>query len=256
MKNIKRLLAIIAMALMVWTAWVMAYSRNANTTAAYYTPSNNGIVRAEMQSSLSYFRIDNNLQKLETNEKLMKTAYDYACEMAATQRFSHYQLNGDGPAERARANWYSSLGIGENIYSNTNRTTTAMTALNARIASPWHLANMMDPDWNEVWVWYCSWYRVQLFWENEFINFTKTAPVCENAIEENSFKYRFENHRTACIPVWYTSMPAPTPIPLSAMYRTPAQIAATPVTSLQQKLVDKLNKLYSRVWNGKKLYLK
>jgi uncharacterized protein YkwD len=119
------------------------------------------------------FRQEHDRAKVTINEKLAKTAQQFADYMARTDRYGH-QADGRTPAERIAANGYEYCLVLENIamrYSSAGYATAALADgfVKGWIESPEHQKNMLDPDVTEIGVGLAMsgesgrYYAVQLF---------------------------------------------------------------------------------------------
>ena len=112
------------------------------------------------------------LNKLRWDEELAKIARKHSQDMQDNDYFSHTNLNGDGPSERAEkygydthkelgGGWYTD-GIGENIgmmptgnvaghgYVSNNPVSIAYAEVQAWMNSPGHRENILDPEYDKI----------------------------------------------------------------------------------------------------------
>lgn len=83
-----------------------------------------------------------------TNPALAAAAQSHAGWMAATGSVSHFQPDGSGPRDRARAAGYSSPLVSENIYM--GGIATVNDAWNFWINSPVHYAGLTSPNYDNI----------------------------------------------------------------------------------------------------------
>ena len=267
MKHLKLLMLAIVTTIIAWVTYASA-PRGGVFTNPDGTSDN--WVQAEMHEALNNYRESLWVPKLIWNSTLTKTANKYACRMAANNFFGHVQPNGDDPFKRADAMWYFSDPVWENILyapAGRNNWTPGENTLALRKSSPSHLSTMTQAGRTDVWMWYCSWYRVQMFGVNEDQLKMRTMPMCSYGIMENSIDVRLKQGRTwpnDCIQEGeaYTKVnQVPTkredlPVIKKAMKDIPTTATTTSLTKKQQALLVRLNKLYLKQLGWKKLYIK
>lgn len=103
---------------------------------------------------------------LSLDDRLSLAAQRHAEYMAATDDFDHITRAGSEPRDRADAVGYPRTTIAENIGRCSliwSPCDTSEAMMDQRMASPWHRANILDPDVTELGIGYHNGYRVQLF---------------------------------------------------------------------------------------------
>lgn len=163
------------------------------------------------------FRKDHDLQALETDDLLRKTARDFAEYMARTDRYGHH-ADGRSPAQRAKQKEYPLCLIAENIaYSFATEgfqtKELASKTVEGWIDSPPHRRNMLREHVTEIGVAVAQseqtgvFYGVQLFGrrKSEAIRFTirNTAEQTVTytlAEQEHSLPPRYTRTHEMCVP--------------------------------------------------------
>jgi uncharacterized protein YkwD len=121
------------------------------------TPSdeNVGRVRASVLCLINRVRAEHGLQPLATNPELETAAEGHASELVAEDYFAHVSPSGVTPVERIKATGYipdASVGyvIGENLAWGTYSLSTPQAIVEAWVASPGHLANILESRYTET----------------------------------------------------------------------------------------------------------
>lgn len=91
------------------------------------------------------------LPTLKLNPVLAAVAQKHSIDMALQDYFSHTNLDGSTPVERAKAEGYSSEYVGENIYASG---TTPEDAFQGWMDSPVYQENILNPKYQEIGVGY------------------------------------------------------------------------------------------------------
>jgi uncharacterized protein YkwD len=81
------------------------------------------------------------------NEKLQAAAEKHARDMANNDFFSHTGSDGSKIGERATAEDYNWITVGENIFGGVE---TSLQAVEGWLESPGHCENIMNPDFKEM----------------------------------------------------------------------------------------------------------
>ncbi len=104
------------------------------------------------------------LVEVKLDRKLCKAAQKHADEMFKKNRYSHNSKNWNTPTDRARKAWYRSKHIKENIGKNY---LTIEEAVKSWKESKPHFETIIDPKLTHIWIWFNTYYRVNLFWYKE-----------------------------------------------------------------------------------------
>ena len=97
------------------------------------------------------FRAQNGLSALTMNEELAITAQKYSQTMAEGDFFNHIGADGSAPWDRAEAEGYTAMAMGENIAAGQ---LTPEQVVQGWIDSPGHRENMLNPSYTELGVGY------------------------------------------------------------------------------------------------------
>jgi uncharacterized protein YkwD len=143
-----------------------ATQRNAATIAAVLsTPCQNteltpeaadiGLVRAAVLCLINRKRAEAGESPLATNAQLERAAEEHGQELVADDYFAHVSPSGETPVDRIRATGYIpnvTVGyvIGENLAWGTYQLSTPQAIVSAWIASPGHLANILEAKYQDT----------------------------------------------------------------------------------------------------------
>jgi uncharacterized protein YkwD len=119
------------------------------------TPANLEAVRAAVLCLINRQRALNGEGPLALNQQLVQAAEGHSREMVADNYFQHVSPSGLSPVDRIRAAGYlpnPSAGyvIGENLAWGTLSLATPQAIVNAWLASPGHLANILETQYAET----------------------------------------------------------------------------------------------------------
>jgi uncharacterized protein YkwD len=119
------------------------------------TTGNLDLVRAAVLCLINRERAQNGETPLAPSEKLQQAAELHNREMIGGNYFEHVSPSGETPVDRVRAAGYipaENVGyvIGENLAWGTLGLATAQSIVNAWIASPGHLANILEGQYSET----------------------------------------------------------------------------------------------------------
>jgi uncharacterized protein YkwD len=118
-------------------------------------PGNLEEVRTATFCLVNRQRLIHGEQPLLLNSKLQRSAQNHTISMVAEDYFSHYDPDGETPAERMKASGYiysSEIGyeIGENIAWGTLSLATPKAIVQAWMESPGHRENILDSAYREA----------------------------------------------------------------------------------------------------------
>jgi uncharacterized protein YkwD len=118
-------------------------------------PGNLGLVRAAVLCLINTERAQNGEEPLATDPRLQQAAESHGREMISADYFDHVSPSGLTPVERIRSTGYipnSEVGyvIGENLAWGTLSLSTPQAIVNAWIASPEHLANILESKYRDT----------------------------------------------------------------------------------------------------------
>jgi uncharacterized protein YkwD len=124
-------------------------------TQATPTSENLQVIREATFCLVNQERARNNEPPLETNEQLQRSAQGHSEEMVSENYFSHISPAGEAPLQRIQATGYipnQQVGytIGENIAWGTLSLVTPQAIVEAWIASPEHLANILESKYRDT----------------------------------------------------------------------------------------------------------
>ena len=113
---------------------------------------NLALIRAAVLCLINNVRADHGELPLQPNAQLEAAAQNHANEMIADDYFAHVSPSGETPLERDQDSGYipnSSVGyvIGENLGCGTLGLATPQAIVSAWVASPEHLANILNSEW-------------------------------------------------------------------------------------------------------------
>lgn len=117
--------------------------------------ANLALVRAAVLCLINRERAEHGEQPLVIDPRLEAAAEEHSQELVALDYFAHIAPNGTTPVDRARASGYipnSSVGyvIGENLAWGTLNLSTPQSIVAAWIASPGHLANILESQYEDT----------------------------------------------------------------------------------------------------------
>jgi uncharacterized protein YkwD len=87
------------------------------------------------------------MQRLHWEARLALSAHEQALDLAARDQLSHVDSRNRGPRTRLRSVGCAAAGAGENL---TAGQTAIEDTLQAWMASPWHCANLMQPEHRDI----------------------------------------------------------------------------------------------------------
>ncbi len=119
------------------------------------TDGNTALVRRAILCLVNHERAQNGRAPLIANASLEQAAEEHCAELIAKDYFAHVSPSGETPAQRIIATGYlpgPSVGyaIGENLAWGTLSLSTPNAIVAAWIASPEHLANMLESQYTET----------------------------------------------------------------------------------------------------------
>lgn len=119
------------------------------------TPENIQLARAAVLCLVNRERAQNGESPLRTNAALERAAEAHCQEMIADDYFAHVTPSGETPVDRIRATGYIpgppfGYVIGENLAWGTYGLSTPQAIVAAWIASPGHLANILEAKYAET----------------------------------------------------------------------------------------------------------
>jgi uncharacterized protein YkwD len=112
-------------------------------------PSNLALVRAAVLCLVNHVRAEHDETPLAPDPDLERAAEEHSLELVADDYFAHVSPSGETPVDRIRATGYipgPSVGyvIGENLAWGTLDLATPGSIVRAWVASPGHLANILE----------------------------------------------------------------------------------------------------------------
>ncbi len=118
-------------------------------------PGNLALVRAAVLCLINRTRAQNGEDPLRANAELDAAAEGHSQELIARDYFAHVSPSGETPVDRIRAAGYipnTNVGyvIGENLAWGTYQLATPQSIVSAWIASPGHLANILEAQYRET----------------------------------------------------------------------------------------------------------
>lgn len=124
-------------------------------TSVTPTPANLPIVRAAVLCLINTERAQHGELPLQANRRLEAAAESHGKEMLAVNYFDHVSPSGITPVDRVREAGYipnSEVGyvVGENLAWGTLSLSTPEAIVNAWIASPEHLANILESKYRDT----------------------------------------------------------------------------------------------------------
>jgi uncharacterized protein YkwD len=117
--------------------------------------ANLGLAREAVLCLINRKRAENNESPLVLNSELVAAAESHDQELIADDYFAHVSPSGETPVDRIRATGYipgPNVGyvIGENLAWGTYQLSTPQAIVSAWIASPGHLANILEAQYRET----------------------------------------------------------------------------------------------------------
>ncbi len=112
-------------------------------------------IRASVLCLINRVRAEHGLQPLTVNAQLEAAAEGHSAELIADDYFAHVSPSGETPVDRIKATGYipnSTVGyvIGENLAWGTYTLSTPQAIVEAWVASPGHLANILESRYTET----------------------------------------------------------------------------------------------------------
>ena len=113
------------------------------------------LVRQAVLCLINRERADHNLSPLTVSPRLEAAAEGHCAELISEDYFAHVSPTGETPVDRIRRTGYipgPSVGyvIGENLAWGTYTLSTPQSIVSAWIASPGHLANILESQYTET----------------------------------------------------------------------------------------------------------
>jgi uncharacterized protein YkwD len=118
-------------------------------------PENLALLRAAVLCLVNHVRAQNGESPLTLSARLEQAAEAHCAEMISADYFAHVAPNGETPVDRIRATGYipgAPFGyvIGENLAWGTYGLATPQAIVSAWVASPEHLANILEAKYTET----------------------------------------------------------------------------------------------------------
>jgi uncharacterized protein YkwD len=118
-------------------------------------PGNIALVRGAVLCLINRKRAENGEAPLKTNPQLEQAAEGHCEELIADDYFAHVSPSGETPVDRIRDTGYipspgDGYVIGENLAWGTYQLSTPAAIVAAWIASPGHLANILESQYTET----------------------------------------------------------------------------------------------------------
>jgi uncharacterized protein YkwD len=118
-------------------------------------PADLALVRAAVLCLINRERAEHGVQPLVANAELEAAAESHAGELVEQDYFAHVSPSGETPVQRIRVTGYipspyDGYVIGENLAWGTYDLSTPQQIVNAWIASPPHLANILEAQYRET----------------------------------------------------------------------------------------------------------
>jgi uncharacterized protein YkwD len=116
---------------------------------------NLALIRAAILCLVNRERAQNGISPLRLSDQLDRAAEGHSHELIASDYFAHVSPSGETPVERIRATGYlpspsDGYVIGENLAWGTYGLSTPQAIVSAWIASPEHLANILESQYRET----------------------------------------------------------------------------------------------------------
>lgn len=135
----------------------IAAALSASCTNTEITPEEGNIplIRAAVLCLVNRERAQNGVAPLRYNAELEAAAENHCSELIADDYFAHISPSGETPVDRIRGFGYipgpnAGYIIGENLAWGTYTLSTAQSIVSAWIASPGHLANILESKYTET----------------------------------------------------------------------------------------------------------
>ena len=137
------------------TAIAAALSTPCENTEITPAPGNVALVRSSVLCLINKERAEHGVAPLRTNADLEAAAEGHCAELIADDYFAHVAPDGETPVQRIERAGYipgPSVGyvIGENLAWGTYQLSTPQSIVAAWIASPGHLANILESRYTET----------------------------------------------------------------------------------------------------------
>jgi uncharacterized protein YkwD len=118
-------------------------------------PGNLQVAREAVFCLINHVRAEHSLAPLKLNPELQAAAEDHNAEMLQVDYFAHVAPDGETPVERIRKTGYivsesDGYVIGENLAWGTYQLSTPKAIVEAWVASPGHLANILESRYTET----------------------------------------------------------------------------------------------------------
>jgi uncharacterized protein YkwD len=119
------------------------------------TPEDQARIRASVLCLINHVRAEHSLQPLAANAQLEAAAEGHCSELVADDYFAHVSPSGETPVDRIKATGYipdttAGYVIGENLAWGTYSLSTPQAIVEAWVASPGHLANILESRYTET----------------------------------------------------------------------------------------------------------
>jgi uncharacterized protein YkwD len=119
------------------------------------TADNVPLLRASVLCLINRIRAEHGLDPLAVNQQLESAAEGHCAELISADYFAHVAPDGETPVDRIRRTGYipgPSVGyvIGENLAWGTYSLSTPQSIVAAWVASPGHLANILESQYKET----------------------------------------------------------------------------------------------------------
>jgi uncharacterized protein YkwD len=119
------------------------------------TSGNQATIRASVLCLINRVRAEHSLQPLTPSPQLEAAAEGHCTELVADDYFAHVSPSGETPVDRIKATGYipnATVGyvIGENLAWGTYTLSTPQAIVEAWVASPGHLANILESRYTET----------------------------------------------------------------------------------------------------------
>jgi uncharacterized protein YkwD len=119
------------------------------------SPENIQLVRAAVLCLINRKRAENSESPLQPSAQLEQAAEGHCQELIADDYFAHVSPSGETPVDRIRGTGYmpspsDGYVIGENLAWGTYQLSTPQSIVAAWIASPGHLANILEAQYRET----------------------------------------------------------------------------------------------------------
>lgn len=113
------------------------------------------LIRAAVMCLINHLRAEHGLNPLAVNARLEGAAEGHCAELISANYFAHVAPDGETPVDRIRKAGYipgPSVGyvIGENLAWGTYGLATPQSIVSAWVASPGHLANILESQYRET----------------------------------------------------------------------------------------------------------